>query len=62
MGVALLPPYMSDESVASGRLRRLSHRKWRYAKGYYLVYPEESAQMQSLQVFRAWLLAQANDA
>ncbi|MGJ7499437.1 LysR substrate-binding domain-containing protein [Variovorax sp. ZT5P49] len=61
MGVALLPPYMSDESVASGRLRRLSRRKWRYAKGYYLVYPEESAQMQSLQVFRQWLLAQAND-
>ncbi|WP_253278304.1 LysR substrate-binding domain-containing protein [Variovorax paradoxus] len=61
MGVALLPPYMSDESVASGRLRRLSRRKWRYAKGYHLVYPEESAQMQSLQVFRQWLLAQANE-
>jgi hypothetical protein len=37
----------------------LSRHKWRYAKGYYLVYPEESAQMQSLQVFRAWLLEQA---
>jgi LysR family glycine cleavage system transcriptional activator len=60
MGVALLPPYMSDDMMASGRLRRLSRRKWRYAKGYYLVHPEESAQMQSLQVFRKWLLAQAS--
>ena len=59
MGVALLPPYMGEDMVAAGRLKRLSRRKWRHAKGYYLVYPEESAQMQSLQVFRAWLLEQA---
>ncbi|MDO8768115.1 MAG: LysR substrate-binding domain-containing protein [Burkholderiaceae bacterium] len=61
MGVALLPPYMGDDMVASGRLKRLSRHKWRCAKGYYLVYPEESAQMQSLQVFRAWLLEQAKE-
>lgn len=61
MGVALLPPYMADDMVAAGRLKRLSRRKWRYAKGYYLVYPEESAPMQSLQIFRAWLLEQAKD-
>jgi hypothetical protein len=40
-------------------LKRLSRHAHRYAKGYYLVYPEESARMQSLQVFKAWLLAQA---
>lgn len=61
MGVALLPPYMADAMVASGRLKRLSRRKWRHEKSYYLVYPEESAQMQSLQVFRSWLLEQARD-
>jgi LysR family glycine cleavage system transcriptional activator len=60
MGVVLLPPYMSDDAVASGRLRRLSRRKWHYVKGYHLVYPQESAQMQSLQIFRTWLLAQVN--
>lgn len=59
MGVALLPPYMADDMVALGRLRRLSRRRWRYAKGYYLVYPEESAGLQSLQVFREWLQEQA---
>jgi DNA-binding transcriptional LysR family regulator len=59
MGVALLPPYMGEDMVASGRLKRLSRHAHRYAKGYYLVYPEESARMQSLQVFKAWLLAQA---
>ncbi|BDB27473.1 LysR family transcriptional regulator [Cupriavidus sp. P-10] len=61
MGVALLPPYMADDMVALGRLRRLSRRKWRYAKGYYLVYPEESAALQSLQVFREWLQEQARE-
>jgi LysR family transcriptional regulator, glycine cleavage system transcriptional activator len=58
MGVALLPPYMTDDVVASGRLRRLSRRKMRYPKGYYLVCPEETAQMHSLQVFRRWLRQQ----
>ncbi|WP_256220135.1 MULTISPECIES: LysR substrate-binding domain-containing protein [unclassified Variovorax] len=62
MGVALLPPYMGEDMVASGRLKRLSRHRHRYAKGYYLVYPEESAQMQSLQIFKAWLLAQAGGA
>ncbi|MES2401369.1 MAG: LysR substrate-binding domain-containing protein [Pseudomonadota bacterium] len=59
MGVVLLPPYMGDDMVAIGRLKRLSRRQWQDPKGYYLVYPEESANMQSLQIFRAWLLAQA---
>jgi DNA-binding transcriptional LysR family regulator len=60
MGVALLPPYMGDDMVAAGRLQRLSTRSWRYTKGYYLVYPEDAAQLKSLQIFRAWLLAQAD--
>jgi len=61
MGVALLPPYMGDDMVAAGRLQRLSTRSWRYSKGYYLVYPEEAAQLKSLQIFRAWLLAQVGE-
>lgn len=61
MGIALLPPYMADDMVALGRLKRLSRRSWRYARGYYLVYPEESAQLQSLQVFRQWLKEQAEE-
>jgi hypothetical protein len=51
---------MGDDMVAAGRLQRLSTHSWRYAKGYYLVYPEEAAHMKALQIFRAWLLAQAD--
>jgi LysR family transcriptional regulator, glycine cleavage system transcriptional activator len=58
MGVVLLPPYMADDMVASRRLRRLSRHRSRQAKGYYLVYPEEAAGMQSLETFRTWLLDQ----
>ncbi|CAN7365328.1 LysR substrate-binding domain-containing protein [Acidovorax sp. LjRoot129] len=58
MGIALLPPYMVDDAITSGRLKRLSRRKMQYPKGYYLVCPEETAQMQSLQVFRQWLRQQ----
>ncbi|MBV8621737.1 MAG: LysR family transcriptional regulator [Curvibacter sp.] len=62
MGVVLLPPYMADDMVALGRLKRLSRRRWRHAKGYYLVYPEDSAGMRPLQVFRDWLLSQVTEA
>jgi len=61
MGATLLPAYMGDDMVASGRLKRLSRHTCRYAKGYYLVYPQENAQMQSLLIFKTWLLAQAGD-
>lgn len=59
MGVVLLPPYMAEDMLDSGRLARLSDRAWRYPKAYYLVYPEETSQTPALQVFRDWLLAQA---
>ncbi len=57
MGAVLLPPYMGEDMVAARRLRRLSRRKLRYSKAYYLVYPEESAQMKPLQIFREWCYA-----
>lgn len=60
LGVALLPQFMVDVAVADGRLRALSKRRWRSSKGYYLVYPPESADVNALQIFRQWLLAQAN--
>jgi len=60
LGVALLPQFMVDVAVADGRLRPLSKRHWRSSKGYYLVYPPESADVNALQIFRHWLLGQAN--
>ncbi len=59
LGVVLLPAFMAQDALATGRLKRLSKRQWRAARGYYLVYPPESAELKPLQVFRDWLLAQA---
>jgi DNA-binding transcriptional LysR family regulator len=59
MGVVLLPPYMVGDALATGKLKRLSRRERRSTRGYYLVYPEVSAELPALKVFREWLLAQA---
>lgn len=59
LGVVLLPAFMAQDALGMGRLKRLSRRQWRAARGYYLVFPPESAQLKPLQVFRSWLLAQA---
>lgn len=56
LGVTLLPAYMAEDQVAAGRLVALSDKVWEFPKGYYLVYPEASAEMKALQTFRAWLL------
>jgi DNA-binding transcriptional LysR family regulator len=59
MGVTLLPPYMASELVTTGKLVALSARVWRYPKAYYLVYPDASAEMKSLQIFSQWLVQQS---
>jgi LysR family transcriptional regulator, glycine cleavage system transcriptional activator len=59
LGVVLLPDFMADDALASGKLKSLSRKRWRSSRGYYLVYPDTSAQVQALQIFRRWLLLQA---
>ena len=59
LGAVLLPAFMAEDALAMGRLRRLSRRQWRAARGYYLVYPPEAGELKPLKVFRNWLLAQA---
>lgn len=59
MGVVLLPRFMADDAVATGKLKRLSRREWRSSRGYYLVYPPVSSELPALKVFREWLLAQS---
>lgn len=61
LGVVLLPSFMADDAVATGRLLRLSPREWRSPQGYYLVYPPESGQRASLITFRGWLLEQTGE-
>lgn len=62
MGVALLPSYMARDMVLAGKLKCMSEQVWRYPKAYYLVYPEASAHMKSLQIFQRWLRGQQEDA
>ncbi len=62
LGVVLLPAFMAQDALAMGRLERLSKRQWRATRGYYLVYPPESAELKPLKVFRDWLLGQAASA
>ena len=59
MGVTLLPPYMATELVMAGKIVMLPAQVWRYPKAYYLVYPNPSAEMRSLQIFSKWLLQQS---
>ena len=61
MGAVLLPPYMAEDMVASGRLERLQGTPWKHPMGYYLVYPESSAGLPALDAFRTWLLKQAGN-
>ncbi|MBN3724607.1 LysR substrate-binding domain-containing protein [Burkholderia sp. Ac-20379] len=62
LGATLLPPFMVADQVAAGRLVALSSKPWRHpAKAYYLVYPETSAGMKALTIFREWLLGQAGE-
>ncbi len=59
LGVVLLPSFMADDAVASGKLKSLSRRRWQSARGYYLVYPQLSENIQALQIFRRWLQQRA---
>ncbi len=59
MGVTLLPAYMTTDLVTAGKLVALSTQVWCYPKAYYLVYPDASAEMKSLQIFSKWLLEQS---
>lgn len=59
LGAVLLPSYMSQEAVASRRLKRLSGATWQSPKSYYLVYPPGREEQRPLRMFRQWLLGVA---
>lgn len=57
-GVALLPRFMVEEAVASGRLVIRFDISLPDSYAYYLVYPEEKREMPALRAFRDWLLTE----
>lgn len=61
LGVALLPDYLAEQDLATGRLVRAWGGPTPLPGGYYLVWPETRARHGALVTFRDWLATQADD-
>jgi LysR family glycine cleavage system transcriptional activator len=59
MGVALIPPFLIQEELDSGRLLIPFRHAYLSDKAYYLIIPERKAETASLAALRDWLLAAA---
>jgi len=58
VGLALLPQFLIQDELASGRLVVAIDRPVTSEYAYYLVYPERKADIPRVAVFRDWLLGQ----
>ncbi len=61
LGVALLPEYLIEQELATGRLIALARTPAAGLGDYYLVWPEARQAEPSLALFRDWLATQAED-
>jgi DNA-binding transcriptional LysR family regulator len=59
MGVALIPPFLIQEELDSGRLVVALNHTYLSDKAYYLIIPERLAENAALRTFRDWLVAEA---
>lgn len=59
LGVALMPDYLIQEDVATGRLVALHDRPTEAQGAYYLVWPQQKSLDPALKKFRDWLATQA---
>jgi len=55
LGIALAPAFLVDADLAAGRLVRLARDELKGDFAYYLVHPEDKAQLPALQQFKNWL-------
>ncbi|SDT87597.1 LysR family transcriptional regulator [Halopseudomonas salegens] len=60
MGIALIPPFLIREELASGKLINPCTHSFESNNAYYLAIPERKAESATLQGFRDWLLAEAS--
>jgi DNA-binding transcriptional LysR family regulator len=60
LGTALIPRYMIQNHLDSGKLVVPLNLSLPEQTGYYLVYPEENAKLPTLLAFREWLLQQTS--
>jgi DNA-binding transcriptional LysR family regulator len=58
-GVALIPPLLIEDELASGCLVRASNAVLDDGRAYWLVWPEGKGEGPLMRVFRAWLAAEA---
>lgn len=58
LGTALIPRYMTQSHIDSGKLVVPIDLSLPEQTAYYLVYPEENTKLPTLQAFREWLLRQ----
>ena len=56
LGVALLPRFLVQDEVLSGRLVVAADHELKTYSAYWLVYPEKKAQLPAVGQFRDWLL------
>ncbi len=61
LGVALLPDYLAEQDLATGRLVRAWGGPTTSPGAYHLVWPVEKSRDAALQTFRNWLATQAED-
>ncbi|KIC27427.1 LysR substrate-binding domain-containing protein [Leisingera sp. ANG-M6] len=59
LGVALMPDYLVEQDLATGRLVALHPEAIETAGAYYLVWPERKSNAPALMKFRGWLAGQA---
>lgn len=59
LGVALMPDYLVEEELATGRLVALAEAPAEAEGAYYLVWPRARAEEPSLLAFRDWLATRA---
>ena len=59
LGVALLPDYLVEQDIAAGRLIRACTAPGQSLGAYYLVWPEDRADLPALGTFRDWLASHA---
>lgn len=61
LGVALLPDFLAEQDLATGRLVRASDAPGSSLGAYYLAWPKSNTINPSLRLFRDWLATQAQD-
>jgi DNA-binding transcriptional LysR family regulator len=62
LGLALIPPILVEDELRRGLLVRASRHEMPSDRSYFLIEPEGQVENTELAAFKAWLVAQAQDA